>query len=74
MSGIAFLVAAVALSVAGCAILLLRHRKPTSLEHGVDAFRRQMLALAPERRRQEPPGPGGAPGHVPPVGGQRAGR
>ena len=67
MSPIAFLVAAVLLSVVGCAILLLRHRRPTSLEHGVDTFATQMRALAPERRPvvrgPRPDGRASAPGH-----------
>ena len=67
MSPVAFLVAAVLLSVVGCAILLLRHRRPTSLEHGVDTFATQMRALAPARRPvvrgDRPEGPTSAPGH-----------
>ncbi len=62
MTAVAFLLAALVLSMAGCAVLLVRHRQPTSLEHGVDSFRRQMRALAPEpgrpppgRRSEEPP-------------------
>ena len=66
MSAVAFLVAALVLSVVGCAILLLRSRRPTSLEHGVDAFSTQMRALAPERRPvvdgQRPDRPPSAPG------------
>ena len=71
MSPVAFLLAALVLSVVGCAILVLRHRTPTSLEHGVDSFGRQMEALVPERRR---PGAGPArggtgPHAAPPPGG-----
>jgi hypothetical protein len=62
VSAVAFLVAAVVLSVVGCAILLLRHRRPTSLEHGVDAFATRMRALAPERR---PVDRGGRPDRSP---------
>ena len=49
MSNLLFLLAAVVLSVVGCAVFLLRHRKPTSVEHGLASFSRQMQALAPDR-------------------------
>jgi hypothetical protein len=44
-----------------------RNREPSSVESGVDAFRREMTALSPDaapvQRRPErsPEGPGGAP-------------
>lgn len=44
-----FLLIAVGLSVAGSLALFLRHRDPTSLDHGIDEFRREMRALAPEQ-------------------------
>jgi hypothetical protein len=47
--GVVFLLVAVALSVVGSLVLWLRFRQPTSLEHSVDAFSREMRALAPER-------------------------
>jgi hypothetical protein len=47
-TSVAFLLAAVVLSVVGCAIFLLRQRKPTSIEHGIDSFSREMQALAPD--------------------------
>ena len=31
-----------------CIVLWARNRKPTSLESGVDSFRREMQALSPE--------------------------
>lgn len=52
MSGLVFLLAALALSVVGSVVLWLRHRQPTSLEQGIDDFSREMQALAPDR----PPG------------------
>ena len=52
MNGLMFLLIAVALSIGGSLILYLRHRDPTSLDHGVDEFQREMRALAPE---QQPP-------------------
>ena len=48
MTSILFLVAAVVLSVVGCAVFLLRQRKPSSLEHGIDSFSREMEALSPQ--------------------------
>jgi hypothetical protein len=54
VTSILFLVAALVLSLVGCAVLLLRHRKPTSLEYGIDAFSREMAALAPERQAATP--------------------
>lgn len=50
MSNLIYLVAAVVLSLAGSLLLWLRHRKPTSLESGIDEFQRELRALAPERR------------------------
>ncbi len=49
MSGLVFLVAALAVSVIGSVILWLHHRQPTSLYQGIDDFSREMEALAPER-------------------------
>jgi len=54
VTSILFLVAALVLSLVGCAVLLLRHRKPTSLEYGIDAFSREMAALSPERGAPAP--------------------
>jgi hypothetical protein len=53
----AFLLVALALSIAGSLALWLRHRQPTSLDHGVDEFRREMDALRPDNR-WNPPGRG----------------
>lgn len=47
MSGLVFLLAALALSVVGSLVLWLRHRQPTSVNQGVDDFSREMQALAP---------------------------
>lgn len=48
MTGLVFLLVAVLISVLGSAILFLRHRDPTSLDHGVEEFQREMRALAPD--------------------------
>jgi hypothetical protein len=48
MSGLAFLLIALALSILGSLILWARARKPGSLDHGIDSFTREMQALAPQ--------------------------
>ncbi len=57
MSGLIFLVAALAVSVIGSVVLWLHHRQPTSLYQGIDDFSREMDALAPERRATPDPSP-----------------
>jgi hypothetical protein len=49
---IVFLMIAVVISVVGSLVLYLRSRTPTSLDSGIDNFRREMQALAP--RDEEP--------------------
>lgn len=49
MSNLLYLLAALALSVVGSLALWYRHRKPRSMEFGVDEFQRELKALAPER-------------------------
>ena len=49
MSGVLFLVGAIALSVVGSVALWLRTRAPTSFESGIDDFARQRQALSPQR-------------------------
>jgi hypothetical protein len=50
MSNLLYLLVAVGLSVLGSLALWYRHRKPRNMEYGVDAFQRELRALAPERR------------------------
>lgn len=50
MSNLLYLLLAVSLSVVGSVVLWLRHRKPRSLESGIEEFQRELRALAPERR------------------------
>jgi hypothetical protein len=45
---------AVVITVVGSGILYLRNRTPSSLDAGIDNFRREMQALAP-RDEQAPP-------------------
>ena len=54
----AFLLIAIMGSAVGITIVLLRNRRPTSMEHSIDEFNRGLRALAPEaptrrRRRAE---------------------
>lgn len=51
MTALLFLAIPVVIIVLGGTILWLRHRKPTSLESGVESFRREMRALSPEEQR-----------------------
>jgi hypothetical protein len=46
VSGVVFLVGAVALSIVGSVALWLRSRSPTSFESGIDDFARQRAALS----------------------------
>ena len=59
MGALIFLAIAVVISLVGCGVLYLRSRQPTSLESGIDAFKREMHALSPEeeRNRQARPQP-----------------
>lgn len=50
MSNLLYLVVAVGLSIVGSLILWFRHRKPTSMEHGIQAFNNELRALAPDQR------------------------
>ncbi len=45
MSNVSFLLIVVALSVVGCTIVWLRHRKPRTFMSSVDEFQREMDAL-----------------------------
>jgi hypothetical protein len=51
MSAVFFLLLAVVLAGAGCTAQYVRQRTPTSVESGIDGFRREMDALSGARRR-----------------------
>jgi hypothetical protein len=53
LTSLLYLLIAVVLSGLGSLILWLRHRRPTSLESGIDSFSRELKALAPDRRERE---------------------
>ena len=53
-----FLLFVVVASAIGIAIVLVRNRRPTSMDHSIAEFERGLRALAPEtevRRRPRPP-------------------
>lgn len=52
MSSLAFLLFAVVVSALGSAVVVLRQRKPTGLHSSIEAFRREMDALAPPDERR----------------------
>jgi hypothetical protein len=47
VSAIGFLLIVLVVSVVGCLILWFQHRSPSTLESGIEAFQREMEALAP---------------------------
>jgi hypothetical protein len=49
MNAVVFLILPLVIAVVGCTVLYLRQRKPTSLESGIDSFRREMRALSDSR-------------------------
>ena len=54
MSALVFLAIAFVISMVGCGVLYLRSRQPTSLESGIDAFKREMSALSPDEPPRQP--------------------
>ena len=50
MNSLWFLGVAVLFSLVGFVVLWLRQRKPTGVDAGIDAFRRELQALAPDER------------------------
>jgi hypothetical protein len=60
MSAVVFLLLAVAIIVIGSIVVYLRQRTPSSLESGIDSFKREMQALA-VRDGDDPPGQPGQP-------------
>lgn len=63
MSNLIYLGVAAAITAIGCTILLMRQRKPTGVDNGIDAFRRELQALAPDRDTDAPrDNQGGHPG------------
>lgn len=48
MSNLIYLGLAAIFTAVGCTIIWLRQRKPTGVDTGIDAFRRELEALAPD--------------------------
>ncbi len=53
MANLLYLLGAIAVTAVVCTVLYMRTRKPKTLEYGIDSFRRELNALAPERRGQD---------------------
>jgi hypothetical protein len=49
LSNLIYLGVAAIFTGVGCTIIWLRQRKPTGVDTGIDAFRRELQALAPDR-------------------------
>jgi hypothetical protein len=60
VSNLLFLGLAVVFTAIGCTVIWLRQRKPGGVDDGIDAFKRELNALAPDRdltrRRDGDPG------------------
>ncbi len=48
MSALVFLLLALVVATVGCGWLWYQHRTPTTFDSGIEAFRREMDALAPQ--------------------------
>ena len=57
MSSLVYLFVVIALSVIGSMFVYYRHRRPKSLESGIDEFSRELRALAPKHGRDGGEGP-----------------
>ena len=55
MSALLFLLLAAVVCGVGCGVLWFQHRTPNTLDSGIDAFRREMDALAPPDDEPGPP-------------------
>lgn len=54
MSALVFLLVVVVVCAVGGLVLWVQHRQPNTLESGLDAFRREMDALAPPADAPQP--------------------
>lgn len=58
MNALIFLLIPVVIVAVGALVLWARARQPTSMHSGIDAFKKEMHALAPENERYRPRGGG----------------
>jgi hypothetical protein len=54
MANLVYLAGVIVVSALISIVIVLRNRKPTSMEAGIDAFHRELKALAPEAAEQKP--------------------
>ena len=54
MQAVSFLAIILVVCAVGGAVLYVRHRQPNTLESGLDAFKREMDALAPPPEEPQP--------------------
>jgi hypothetical protein len=54
VSALLFLALAVVVSAVGCGVLWFQHRTPNTYDSGIQAFRREMDALAPRDDGTDP--------------------
>ena len=53
MSNLVYLLVAVGLSIVGSLFLWFRHRRPRSMEYELETFKRELDAIAPQRREHD---------------------
>ena len=53
MSNLVYLLAALSVSILGSVFLWYRHRRPRSMEYGVEEFKRELNAIAPDRHDRD---------------------
>jgi hypothetical protein len=58
MGALIFLGLALLVAVVGCGILWWQHRTPNTVDSGIEAFRREMDALAPPEEQRRSRGEG----------------
>jgi hypothetical protein len=54
MANLLYLAAAIVMAIVVSTFIVVRNRKPTSMEAGIDAFNRELRALAPDKRGAAP--------------------
>ena len=53
MSNLAYLLVAIGLSILGSVFIWYRARRPRSMEYELETFKRELNAIAPERRERD---------------------